>query len=82
MKLRTKLLKALREETPVNVAFTKADGSRRDMVCSLHDNHIPGNMIPKGTKELPENDEVIRVFDVENKGWRSFRVESVISWSA
>lgn len=35
--------------------------------------------MPKGEKKLNLSEDAIRVYDVENKGWRSFRVDSVTS---
>lgn len=61
----------------INVTFTKVDGSKRIMKCTLLQDKIPEDKIPKGS-DKKQNDEVIRVFDVESDGWRSFRWDSVI----
>lgn len=60
------------------IVFTKADGTTRDMVCTLKE----GSFTPpekKTDKVRPANNDVVSVWDLENEGWRSFRVESVIS---
>lgn len=66
------------------VIFTKKDGTERTMMCTLSE-----DMIPQATKDDPlsqkkvraVNEEVLPVWDVEAEGWRSFRVDSVVSFS-
>jgi len=66
------------------VIFRKANGEERDMQCTLQE-----GVVPSATKEDPLsqkkvrsiNEEVIPVWDVNAQGWRSFRVDSVISFS-
>lgn len=69
-----------KEFTPV-ITFTKRDGSIRDMFCTLNDKLIPAEHAPKNEKTLKENHDVIRVYDLSEKGWRSFRVESVTGFT-
>lgn len=67
------LRKLLRTDI-VNVVFTKKDGSRREMVCTTMESHIPpvsGTSVPK--------ENVVTVWDCENAGWRSFNFDSVKS---
>ena len=67
------------------VTFTKVNGDTRVMKCTLNDTFIPMNdRVTHSTSNVtPEVEpqgltkEVIRVFDVEAIGWRSFRVDSV-----
>ena len=74
---RADLLKALRNNKVV-VTFTKVDGTKRDMLCTLRESLIPADKAPKNTKKIKENDSVIKVFALgEADGWRSFRVDSV-----
>lgn len=75
---RDEVLDLLRS-TVLTVNFTKADGSARDMKCTLLEDHIPSEQKPKpGTKSgWPE--DVLRVFDVEKSAWRSFRLDSINS---
>jgi hypothetical protein len=60
------------------VTFTKKDGTERIMVCTLRQDKIE---IPLNTKEQQEvvlrPNNVIRVFDLENNGWRSFDCTAV-----
>lgn len=62
----------------VNVTFTKVDGSERNMRCTLNDMYLPEEYRGKGSV-LTEGENVIRVYDLDVSGWRSFRVESVTS---
>ena len=62
----------------VRVNFTKKDGDVRDMKCTLVSSIIPQEMQPKG--ELNNiTESVIRVYDVDALGWRSFVVANVNS---
>lgn len=66
------------------VIFKKVNGEERDMVCTLRE-----DIVPPATKDDPisqkkvrsVNEEVIPVWDVNAEGWRSFRVDSVISFT-
>ena len=65
----------------VEVTFIKADGTQRVMQCTRNPEMISEGVkghIQKGKK--PINEAVIRVFDVEIQAWRSFDVNSVISY--
>lgn len=63
-------------ERVCTVVFTKTDGSERSMQCTLNSNLIP--IIEKKTDRTKTiNENVLSVYDVEAKGWRSFRVDSV-----
>jgi hypothetical protein len=60
----------------IEVAFTKADGTLRKMNATLSE-----SVVPKANKEDPlstkavrkVNPEVCVIWDVDAKGWRSFR---------
>lgn len=64
--------------TPVEVKFTKKDGTERVMVCSLQESDIPEEYKPKGTNRVV-SEESLRVFDKEKNEWRSFRWDSIKS---
>lgn len=73
------LKSVLRNET-VTLTFVKKDGSERVMVCTLNENKIPEEKMPKVDKEEIKkrvNEDVQPVFDLVNNDWRSFRWESV-----
>ena len=69
----------------VTVTFEKKDGTERTMRATLSDLYVPqveptmlseydGN-VPKKTRQL--NDDVQAVWDIDEGGWRSFRIDSV-----
>lgn len=62
-----------------DVTFTKKDGSKREMKCTLSNRIIPEDNRAKHTEgEVKKvNETVLAVYDLEADGWRSFRVESV-----
>jgi len=62
-----------------SVTFTKADGSVREMTCTLMSEHLPKQAIDETVRHVPrrENDEVISVWDCDKQAWRSFRLDSV-----
>lgn len=74
---RDELLNALRGKPAPYITFTKADGSERIMWCTLHESYIPDADKPKNEKEIKENLDVIRAYDLQKEAWRSFRIESV-----
>lgn len=70
----------------ITVSFVKADGTVRDMRCTLNWEFIPTDKQPKGdvpvedllkeSKKRREPDpHTLRVFDVEKQEWRSFRFD-------
>lgn len=75
---RDKILECLREGT-CEVTFTKVNGEERVMECTLQFDMIPEELHPKsdGNSDSEVNTEVVKVFDLEKQGWRSFRVDSV-----
>jgi hypothetical protein len=60
------------------VIFTKSDGSTRVMHCTLIKEYLPEQ---KDVEEYTANinKSAIPVWDVEHRGWRSFRIDSVKS---
>ncbi len=80
------VLKTLLNEHVLIVTFTKKDGSERVMECTLKPDLLPvhetntNNTIDFPVTMRTENPEVIQVYDLENNGWRSFRVESMLTF--
>jgi hypothetical protein len=60
------------------VEFTKKDGSKRSMRCTLKPDLLPQVELTEGKKErtITATDNV-PVFDTEANGWRSFNIRSV-----
>lgn len=80
------MLKEFLHQNVCNVVFEKVDGSLREMKCTLHPDLIPAIIhdSDKPARKTPtENPDVIKVYDLEADGWRSFRYENVIdiAWS-
>ena len=74
-------LRKLLQEREVVVTFSKINGDERVMTCTLKEGIIPA---PTKTDELSkkkirdiENDKVCNVWDINAKGWRSFRWANV-----
>ena len=59
----------------VKVVFTKVNGDERTMNCTLHDSILPEPTITETEKKV--NQDAISVWDTDNDGWRSFRVDSI-----
>ena len=68
-----KWLIGLLEERPVEIVFTKKDGTERTMKCTLMEDYLPETVGSEKTK----SDEVLAVYDLEKEGWRSFRWDSI-----
>ena len=62
----------------VNVKFTKTDGTEREMKCTLL-NEIVKPHEKKTNREKKVNENIISVWDIDKEGWRSFRLDSIIS---
>ena len=73
----TKWLKGMLKVDVATVTFTKKDGTDRVMKCTLNPDQLPAAQITEGKKERKVNEDVIAVYDVESKGWRSFTIKSV-----
>lgn len=78
---RDEILKQLREGV-ITVTFTKLNGDRREMDCTLNMDTIPKEAHPKTDGNVREGVDTtigaIKCYDVNAKGWRSFLLTSVI----
>tara|TARA_Y100000389_G_scaffold137648_1_gene135261 strand:+ start:279 stop:560 length:282 start_codon:yes stop_codon:yes gene_type:complete len=65
------------------VLFKKANGETRDMLCTLQEDALPDWSIDANTKPSSKgfSEDAIRVIDVKQGEWRSFRVDNVISFT-
>jgi len=78
-------VRGLLQNSEVTVTFTKADGTDRDMLCTLDGSRIPvspakpqsvDGIVRESRRPKKEPDpHSIRVFDLEKQEWRSFRFE-------
>ena len=67
------------------VIFTKVNGEERDMTCTLMEAILPEPLTkPVGappTKERDVKKENIICWDLNAKGYRTFKVENVVSFT-
>jgi hypothetical protein len=64
----------------LEVTFTKVNGDKRVMNCTLMEGILPSNPTEETTKDTKEkkvNEDVLSVWDVDSNGWRSFRVKNI-----
>jgi len=63
------------------VVFQKKDGSERLMKCTLQQDIIESNgLTPVGGGSVVP-DQQVRCIDIEKMAWRSFNIDSVISFT-
>lgn len=82
---RDEVLKILTENEVSRLIFYKVNGEIRDMVATLNRDELAklalegyeNASVPESDLEYDENQ--IRVYDVEKKGWRSFLLSNLIS---
>jgi hypothetical protein len=79
VKIFKKWLKSHLAYGPTTIVFTKKDGTERTMNCTTNSELVPVELIVEGVekKEKKTNEEVMPVYDLDAKGWRSFRWESI-----
>ncbi len=83
-------VKSLLQQGPITVTFTKADGTDREMLCTLNPEQLPpmpagpiDGIVKESKKPRKEPDpHSIRVFDLDKKEWRSFRFDRLKKVSA
>ena len=72
-------------ESVVDLSFTKVkDGEVRQMKATLVSDKIPADKMPKtdANENLKKNQTAVRVFDLDLNEWRSFRVDSLLTFNA
>jgi hypothetical protein len=68
-------------ENVVNVLFVKKDGTERQLICTLKPDLLPVQTdLEEAVQKKTPNPDVLAVWDVENKGWRSFRYDSILGY--
>jgi hypothetical protein len=85
-------LRSLLQTGPITVVFTKADGTDREMRCTLSYDLLPAVPTPNKAVEPETVQESkprkapdvhsLRVFDLDKNEWRSFRFERLRKVSA
>ena len=63
------------------ITFNKTDGFLREMYCTLMSDYMPAPEPLDESPKIPrkENDNVLAVWDIDNNGWRSFRLDSIVN---
>ena len=71
------------EQNVMVVDFIKVNGDKRVMTCTLREDIRPAKVLTEVTdgvqRKIPT--ESISVWDVNAKGWRSFRYDSIVDTS-
>jgi hypothetical protein len=85
-------VRSLLQKGPVTVVFVKADGTEREMKCTLSHDLLPAVPTPNKAAEPEVVQESkprkapdvhsLRVFDLDKNEWRSFRFERLRKVSA
>lgn len=70
------LVKRLQVEE-LEVTFEKMDGTMRKMRCTLLPSFLPEQYRGKAPMLTETAPTAISVWDLDNSGWRSFRVDSI-----
>jgi hypothetical protein len=78
---RNDYLKKTLFENVVNVLFVKKDGTARQLICTLKPDLLPVQTdLEEAVQKKTPNPDVLAVWDIENKGWRSFRYDSILGY--
>jgi len=59
------------------VTFKKVSGEERVIKGTTIVDYIPSDLLSLNT-ETKQHNGVVRIFDLESNGWRSFRLENLI----
>jgi hypothetical protein len=62
----------------IEVSFIKKDGSGRVMNCTLMEKYLPP-LMEDAEITTKDNPDVLVVWDIDNSGWRSFRINSIVN---
>ena len=74
-------LKEILKNNVISISFTKVDGSKREMKCTLKEELLPELQVSSSLSKKQENEHVLPVWDLEKNSFRSFRIDSVLDYS-
>ena len=64
-----------------DISFIKADGTERHMLCTtnpvLIKKYAPEAVVHETAQYIDEGTDLVRAFDIQSGGWRSFYASSV-----
>lgn len=69
-------IKDLLQKNVCEIVFTKVDGTDRTMRCTLLEQYLPQSTSNE-TSTKKSNPNTMVVWDVDSRGWRSFRTASL-----
>lgn len=74
-------LKEKLSQSVAKVIFNKSDGTLREMRCTLMSEFLPAKKeLTEEVKPRKQNDDVVAVWDLDKESWRSFRLDSIVSF--
>lgn len=76
---RTQIVEALHRGI-CTVVFTKTDGTERTMKCTLSRSYLPEQQMLTEDQPIETNPNIVKVWDTEAGGWRSFAIDRVQSF--
>lgn len=68
----------LRESYGTKFKFTKKNGEERIAVGTLNFDAMPETAVPSGTQTWEDPEDIVKYYDLEKSGWRSFRWEQFV----
>lgn len=75
-------LRDVLKENILLVTFTKKDGTVRTMRCTLKPDLLPAQTdIEEQVQKKAPNLDALAVWDLEKAAWRSFRFDSILTFS-
>ena len=79
IELNKEALTVLLQMDVLTVTFTKKDGSERVMNCTLREDLLPKKVVKEGEEKKVRkvNENVVPVYDLDAKAFRSFRLDSI-----
>lgn len=69
-------IEGLLKTNTCEIVFTKTNGEKRVMKCTLLESALPP--FNETSRKKTSNPDIIPVYDLENKDWRSFRTDSLV----
>ncbi len=73
-------MKEMLKANVCEIVFTKANGEKRTMKATLKADMLPVVEADSSKRTKKANDAIVACYDIEKKGWRSFRKDSVIEF--
>ena len=72
-------LRELLKTDLVTVVFTKSNGTKREMHCTMLPEYLPAMNEPNPNIKYGPSPTVVTVWDPEQNAWRSFKFDSLLS---